>query len=123
MTDENSTPKGALGAFIRQQRELMQLSLRELARMSQVSNAYLSQIERGLHEPSVRVLQAVSEALAVPVEEMLATTQPAGWDRLADDAVEVAIRADRRLSRAQKEALLAVYTSYVRSAGEGDSAD
>lgn len=116
MTDEpNPQHKGALGAFIRQQRELMQLSLRELARMSQVSNAYLSQIERGLHEPSVRVLQAVSEALAVPVEEMLANAQPAGWDRLDDDAVEVAIRADRRLSTAQKEALLAVYASYIRA--------
>ncbi|CAM3699958.1 helix-turn-helix domain-containing protein [Smaragdicoccus niigatensis] len=117
MTDEpNPQHKGALGAFIRQQRELMQLSLRELARMSQVSNAYLSQIERGLHEPSVRVLQAVSEALAVPVEEMLANAQPTAWEPLADDAVEVAIRADRRLSTAQKEALLAVYASYIRAA-------
>jgi transcriptional regulator with XRE-family HTH domain len=116
MTEPNSQHKGALGAFIRQQRELMQLSLRELAKMSQVSNAYLSQIERGLHEPSVRVLQAVSEALAVPVEEMLANAQPAGWEPLADDAVEVAIRADRRLSTSQKEALLAVYASYIRAA-------
>ena len=52
----------ALGAFIRTQRKLANLSLRELASLTDLSNAYLSQIERGLHEPSVRVLRSIAQA-------------------------------------------------------------
>jgi transcriptional regulator with XRE-family HTH domain len=54
----------ALGEFIRAQRKLANLSLREMADLTHVSNAYLSQIERGLHEPSVRVLRAVARSAA-----------------------------------------------------------
>ena len=69
MPDEKWYPgKATIGSYIRTQRELSRLSLRELARMSQVSNAYLSQVERGIHEPSLRVLAAVAEALSLPLE-------------------------------------------------------
>src|SRR5262245_36506952 len=60
-----------LGEFIRAQRQLAQLSLRELAARTNVSNPYLSQIERGLHEPSVRVLKAIANALNVSAETLL----------------------------------------------------
>jgi transcriptional regulator with XRE-family HTH domain len=64
MADEKWFPgKATIGSYIRAQRELARLSLRELARISHVSNAYLSQVERGMHEPSLRVLAAVAEAL------------------------------------------------------------
>lgn len=43
----------ALGAFIRSQRELADLSLRQVAALADISNPYVSQIERGLHEPSM----------------------------------------------------------------------
>ncbi|SDQ18280.1 helix-turn-helix domain-containing protein [Quadrisphaera sp. DSM 44207] len=66
------TQASALGSFIRAQRRLADLSLRELATMTQVSNAYLSQVERGLHQPSVRVLGAIAAALDVPAHELLA---------------------------------------------------
>src|SRR5690606_34840236 len=93
------------------------MSLRELARMSQVSNAYLSQIERGLHEPSLRVLAAIAEALSLPLEELMAQARPDSRPTDAPtrrtDAVEAAIRAESRLTQAQKEALLAVYRSYL----------
>ena len=62
----SSSSLGALGAYLREQRELAQLSLRELSRLTHVSNAYLSQIERGLHEPSLRVLRALASALEDP---------------------------------------------------------
>ena len=62
----------AMGAFIRAQRQTAGLSLRDLAGRTHVSNAYLSQIERGLHEPSLSVLRAVAAALGVPVEALLA---------------------------------------------------
>ena len=61
-----------LGSFIRTQRRLAALSLRQLASMTSVSNAYLSQVERGLHQPSVRVLKALSGALNVSAETLLA---------------------------------------------------
>lgn len=106
----------ALGRAIRTQRQLAKLSLRDLAALTDVSNAYLSQIERGMHEPSVRVLRSIAEALDLPADTLL---REAGLldeeDEPADDAsAESAIRGDPNLTGAQKEALLAVYRSYRR---------
>ena len=106
----------ALGGFIRSQRKLANLSLRELAERTRVSNPYLSQVERGLHEPSVRVLKAIAQALNVSAETLLAQ---AGLLEDEPDAAneqpgtERAIRADPDLTDEQKTALLAVYRSYV----------
>ena len=102
----------ALGAFIRTQRKLANLSLRELASLTDLSNAYLSQIERGLHEPSVRVLRSIAQALDLSAAAVLAQ---AG---LADEGAtrrptEEAILADPVLSPEQKDALLTVYRSYL----------
>ena len=72
MADHWRTQAETLGAFIRAQRQLADLSLREMATMTDVSNAYLSQIERGLHQPSVRVLSAIALALRVSPDELLA---------------------------------------------------
>jgi transcriptional regulator with XRE-family HTH domain len=112
--------KGAVGSYIKHRRELSRMSQRELARLSRVSNAYLSQIERGLHEPSLRVLNAVAEALSVPVEELLPIrTAPAAADDA--DAVTGAIAAEGRLTRQQKDALLAVYNSYLAQNSTDDT--
>ena len=61
----------ALGQLIHAQRKLAKLSLRELAALSDLSNAYLSQLERGLHQPSIRVLTQLARALSVPPETFL----------------------------------------------------
>lgn len=66
----------ALGTFIRTQRQLARLSLRELASLTSVSNAYLSQIERGLHQPSLKVLRSIADALELNTEQIL---EQAGW--------------------------------------------
>lgn len=102
----------ALGAFIRTQRKLANLSLRELASLTDLSNAYLSQIERGLHEPSVRVLRSISQALDLSANTVLAQ---AGLldDSAVPPSTGEAIRADPVLTDAQKNALLSVYRSYV----------
>lgn len=107
--------KGAVGSYIRQQREVARLSLRELSRMSEVSNAYLSQIERGLHEPSLRVMRAVADALSIPLEDLVSRSSTAGeQDQSAPKVdVEAAIRAEPRLSPAQQEALIVVFRSYL----------
>lgn len=106
-----------LGEFIRTQRRLSNLSLRDLAARTQISNPYLSQIERGLHEPSVRVLKAIAAALNLSAETLLAQ---AGLlesnEEEAEEAelsTEAAIRADSRLTEGQKRALLGVYRSYL----------
>ena len=61
----------ALGELIRKQRQQAELTLRDLAERTNVSNPYLSQIERGLHEPSVRVLKAIAAALNLSAESLL----------------------------------------------------
>jgi transcriptional regulator with XRE-family HTH domain len=109
----------ALGHVIRTQRQLAKLSLRDLAAHTDLSNAYLSQVERGMHEPSVRVLRAITEALSLPADTLL---REAGLlDQEPQDAngtiasTEAAIRTDPALSEAQKDALLSVYRSYHRN--------
>src|SRR5947208_15202421 len=105
----------ALGELIRSQRRLANLSLRELAERTEVSNPYLSQIERGLHEPSVRVLKSIARALNVSAETLLAQAGllsdeeaggASGEERV--DA-EAAIRSDHHVTDAQQNALLCAY--------------
>ena len=106
----------ALGQFIHAQRKLAKLSLRELAAMSDISNAYLSQLERGLHQPSVRVITQVAQALGIPRETLLAQAGLGGAASPAAEGTpgmaEEAIRADPSLTPAQREALLAVLRSF-----------
>ena len=104
----------ALGAFIRAQRRLANLSLRQMADLGHVSNPYLSQLERGLHEPSVRVLQAIARALDLSADALLAQAGVADEEEPAPEAVstEAAIRRDPDITDDQKQALLAVYRSY-----------
>jgi transcriptional regulator with XRE-family HTH domain len=103
-----------LGEFIRMQRGLLQLSLRQLADLADVSNAYLSQVERGVYTPSAHVLKNLAEALHLSAETLYAR---AGL--LDDDpdgrapGVEEAVRLDDRLSAEQKEALIRVYRGFV----------
>ena len=108
----------AFGRYLKAQRTVSDLSLRELGRLTNLSNAYLSQLERGLHEPSLRVMRSLSEALGIPLETLLEQTgfraSAAAEDRPASTVA--AIRADPLLSDGQKEALLAVYASYVAEA-------
>src|SRR5579859_1318828 len=111
-----------LGGFIRMQRRLADLSLREMASITSVSNAYLSQIERGLHQPSLRVLRSIAQALGIAPEDLLRRANfmaPTEDDVLdaeqagpAPPDTEAAIAADPRLTPTQREALLNVYRSF-----------
>ena len=111
----------ALGSYLRAQRRLANLSLRQMADMAQISNPYLSQIERGLHEPSVHVLRSLAKALNVSAETVL---EQAGLIAEPDNSdnvdTESAIRGDAHLSEEQKLALLAVYRSYRAANGRVD---
>jgi transcriptional regulator with XRE-family HTH domain len=104
-----------LGEYIRLQRQMADLSLRGMADLTKVSNAYLSQIERGLHQPSIRVLQAIAEALNIPADTLLAEAglgSTAG-DQAARSGTEAAIRSDPDLTPEEREALLRIYRSFV----------
>jgi transcriptional regulator with XRE-family HTH domain len=111
-----------LGEYIRLQRQLADLSLRRLAELTHVSNAYLSQIERGLHQPSLRVLRSVADALNISADALLAQ---AG---LLDDAMnaekpagrsdtETAILSDPDLTDEERDALLRVYRNFRQRSG------
>jgi transcriptional regulator with XRE-family HTH domain len=117
---EGEAPLDRLGRVIRERRTQASLSLRELAARTNVSNPYLSQLERGLHEPSVRVLTAIAKALNVSAEALMVQAgmldAPAAGDR--PPSVPDALRADPRLTEEQKAALLTVYRSYVEEQGE-----
>jgi len=143
MSGENERSELSLGSFIRAQREMANLSLRQLSSLTEISNAYLSQIERDLHQPSIKVLKSVGDALGITRETLLAQAgllrddepgadgDPSGTRVGTDDAdraeggggatsavtVESAIAADQHLDDTQKQALLAVYRS-LRSQGE-----
>jgi len=105
-----------LGSFIRAQRQMASLSLRQLSALTEVSNPYLSQVERGLHAPSVRVLRSIAEALNVSAETLFEQAGfVSGAEKVDDDSTETAIRLDRRLTEAQRRALLSVYRSYVEA--------
>jgi transcriptional regulator with XRE-family HTH domain len=119
MTEPWDTQMEALGEFIRRRRKLANLSLRQLAEKTRLSNPYLSQIERGLHQPSMRVIKLISEALNVSAETLLTHAgllhHSDGDGQVSPDtpAVEQAIEADLRLSDQQKAALISVYRSML----------
>lgn len=114
-----------MGEFIRAQRKLMELSQRELAKLTNLSDPYVSQLERGLHEPSVRVMRALAKALNVRAEVLL------GYAGLLEPdespSVIEAIQADDKLTNDQKQALLGVYRNFTEvnrmAGGVGDTSD
>ena len=122
MKDQWESQMEVLGAFIRTRRKLANLSLRQLAERTRLSNPYLSQIERGLHQPSVRVIRLIADALNVSAETLLTQAgllQRDEWDEVTDKpqspSVQDAIETEGRLTEQQKAALLAVYHSMLRS--------
>ena len=102
-------PPTSLGEFIRRQRELSAMSMREAAQMAGISNPYLSQIERGLREPSEQVLRAIADALNVSVDSLPAEEQETDESSAVLDAIE----ADSQLTARQRQALAEVYRAFV----------
>jgi transcriptional regulator with XRE-family HTH domain len=109
-------PPSALGEIIRRQRELSAMSMRQFSELVGISNPYLSQIERGLREPSERVLESIATALRTTSDALY---EQAGIDVDEPEAdgpsVPDAVKADPRLNAAQRRALLAVYQAFVEA--------
>jgi transcriptional regulator with XRE-family HTH domain len=133
---EGDAQTGGLGGYIRLQRQLADLSLRQLSDLTKVSNAYLSQVERGLHQPSLRVLRSIADALNLSSDTLLSQAGMAagrespdgrgsgpgsgagsGAASGAEAGTEAAILHDPELGPEERETLLRVYRSLRRSPG------
>jgi transcriptional regulator with XRE-family HTH domain len=117
--EEQADPRlGTLGSYLRVQRQLADLSLRQLADLTKVSNAYLSQVERGLHQPSLRVLRSIADALNLSADTLLAQAGMTGGhdgETPPGSSTEAAIRNDPDLGPEEKDTLLRVYRSLRRT--------
>lgn len=112
----NGAPAERLGEIIRRQRELSELSMRQFATLAGISNPYLSQIERGLREPSERVLDAIAAALQVSADTLYEQAGMTVGEEPQTSAVEQAVREDPRLTGRQRQALLEVYRAFTAQA-------
>lgn len=112
MTDTDEQLQ-AFGEFVRAQRRLAQVSQRNLARMSGVSDSYLSQIERGNYRPSPQVVKALATAFGLEPKQLYTMLGFMDEGDGAAPSVEQAIQLDARLDAEQKEALMRIYRSFV----------
>lgn len=100
-----------LGAFIREQRDQAEMSIRQLAKAAEVSNPYLSQVERGLRKPSAEILGRIAQGLRISAETLY--VQAGILDqREGDSAVTNAIATDRTITERQRTTLLQIYAAF-----------
>ena len=112
----NESKHTDLGAFIRQQRERANLSLRRLAERAEISNPYLSQIERGIRRPSAEILSRLSRALEISANTLYSRAGLIDGP-LESPTIFEAIEADRLLSPSEKKVLLDMYHVLIHSNG------
>ena len=111
-----------LGEFIREQRDLNNISLRQLAKLAGVSNPYLSQIERGLRKPSAEILQQIAKGLRISAEALY--VQAGILDqRHGDGVVADSLLADEALTERQKQVLLEIYDSFRKENAASSGGD
>lgn len=111
MNRRNRDPLKDLGDYIRVQRRQAKLSLRKLADLAQVSDPYLSQIERGLKRPSAQILQQIARGLEVSAESLYVRAGILDEDR--DSNLIATIRAQSELTVEQKQVLIRIYRSFL----------
>ena len=110
-----------VGAFIRSQRERAEMSVRRLAELADVSNPYLSQIERGLRKPSAEILQQIANAMRISVESLYVRAGILDAER--DHDLMAAIRSQPDLTGDQKQVLIRIYTSFLAENGLENEAE
>ncbi len=113
---------GDVGRYIREQRRQAELSLRKLASQAGVSNPYLSQIERGLRQPSAKILKDIAKALRISAETLYVRAGILDEEAEATD-LEVGILRDPHLTERQKQVLIDVYRSFRADGAAHGSAD
>ena len=103
---------GALGDFIREQRRVARLSLRKLSDMADISNPYLSQIERGLRKPSAEILQQLAKALRISAETLYVQAGILDEKPVGETDLATAILDEKTLTETQKKALIQIMRSF-----------
>lgn len=101
----------SVGEYIREQRAAAKLSLRQLAQAADVSNPYLSQVERGLRKPSAEILAQIAKALEISAESLYIRAgilEP----RQGDSSVTEALASDPTLTDRQRQSLLEIYAAF-----------
>lgn len=100
-----------LGEYIREQRNSAHISLRQLAKAADISNPYLSQVERGLRKPSAEILARIASGLTISAETLYVR---AGLleERSGDQSVMDALAEDETLTERQRKALLEIYAAF-----------
>src|SRR5215510_3791439 len=119
MPGKKADPYTSLGEFIRRQRELAQLSVRQLADMCGISNPYLSQIERGLRMPSSMILQSLAKGLRLSAETLYAQAGILDPQDMEESDVVKSVMRDPHLSVRQREMLMDMYRS-LRKVNEAE---
>ena len=112
MTAKKPDPYASLGEFLRRQRELSRLSIRQLAELCGISNPYLSQIERGLRMPSGVILQSLAKGLKISAETLYTQAGILDPQETEDSDVVRAVMHDPQLSARQREMLIDMYRSF-----------
>lgn len=124
MNEELDRRLADVGEFIKNQREVASMSVRRLANLANISNPYLSQIERGLKRPSAEILQQIAKGLKVSAESLyvragiLDERSLHGGSAPGTDVLS-AIAADPRLTDRQRGVLVEIYRSFVGTSGDG----
>ena len=85
--------------------------MRQLAKAADISNPYLSQVERGLRKPSAEILARIASGLTISAETLYVR---AGLleERSGDQTVMDAIAEDDTLTERQRKALLEIYAAF-----------
>jgi transcriptional regulator with XRE-family HTH domain len=120
MTSKKAAPDVNLGEFLRRQRELAQLSVRQLADICGISNPYLSQIERGLRTPSSMILQSLAKGLRLSAETLYTQAGILDPEEVEESDVIKSVMHDPHLSARQREMLIDMYRSF-RKVNEASS--
>lgn len=100
-----------IGSYIKEQRDAAEMSLRQLAKAAEVSNPYLSQVERGLRKPSAEVLSRIASGLRISAETLYVKAGILA-ERDGDEVVTTAIAADATLTERQRATLLQIYAAF-----------
>ncbi|HET7351878.1 MAG TPA: helix-turn-helix transcriptional regulator [Marmoricola sp.] len=86
--------RASLGDVLRAERVRQGMTLRELSTSARVSLGYISEIERGQKEASSELLQALCEALDVPLSGVLReVSDQVAAEEVALEAVEATTAA------------------------------
>lgn len=74
MKDENKSALPSVGKRIREERRRRGLTQRALADAIEMSEQFISNLERGSRMPATKTLQAIAGALQIKVEDLFAGT-------------------------------------------------